>query len=66
MNKLQRIEDEVQGLSPEELADFRRWFASYDAALWDHQFVRDVEGHKLDALRAEALDEHESQRTSEL
>lgn len=66
MTKLERIEHQVQSLSPEELADFRRWFAEYDAAQWDRQFERDVADGKLDALRVQALEEHQANRTTEL
>jgi hypothetical protein len=66
MTKLDRIEQDVQSLSPDELAAFRKWFQSYDAALWDQQFERDVNAGKLDALRDEALADHNAQRTKEL
>lgn len=59
MTKLQRIEQDVENLSPEELATFRKWFHSYDAALWDQQLDRDVKSGKLDKLRDEALAEHD-------
>ncbi len=66
MSKLERIEQDVQGLSPDELADFRKWFTSYDSALWDQQFERDVKAGKLNSFRDEALLEHTTQRTREL
>ena len=66
MTKLQRIEQDVQSLSPEELADFRKWFQSYDAALWDQQLERDAKAGKLDTLRDEALADHRSQGTREI
>jgi hypothetical protein len=66
MSKLEQIEQEVQGLSPNELADFRKWFTSYDSALWDQQLERDVKAGKLDGLRDEATAEHASIRTREL
>ena len=66
MTKLQQIEHDVESLSPEELAEFRRWFADYDAALWDQQLERDANSGRLDKLRDEALAEHQTKRTSEL
>ena len=66
MTKLQRIENDVENLTPEELTAFRKWFQSYDAALWDQQFERDATSGKLDKLRDEALAEHEAKRTREL
>jgi len=35
MSKLKALEKRVSALSAEELAEFRRWFAEFDAALWD-------------------------------
>jgi hypothetical protein len=66
MCKLERIEQEVQGLSPDELADFRRWFTSDDAGLWDQQLERDAKAGKFIGLRDEATAEHASHRTREL
>jgi hypothetical protein len=58
MSKLEALEKRVAGLSAEELAEFRRWFAEFDAAAWDHQIERDVKAGKLDALADEALRDH--------
>ena len=66
MTELQRIEQDVKGLSPEELAAFRKWFHSHDAARWDQQFERDAASGKLDRLRNEALAEHDADGTREL
>ncbi len=66
MTKLQRIVKEVERLSAEELADFRTWFQSFDANLWDQQLDRDANAGKLDKLRDEALAEHQAQRTREI
>ncbi len=66
MSKIERIEKEVQGLSPDELADFRKWFTSYDSALWDQQLERDVKAGNLNGLRDEAIAEHASGGTKEL
>ena len=63
MTKLQRIENDVESLTSEELAAFRKWFQSYDEALWDQQLERDASSGKLDKLRDEALSEHEAERT---
>ena len=42
MSKIENLEKQIQQLSPEELAEFRRWFAEFDAHLWDRQFETDV------------------------
>lgn len=66
MSKVERIENEVESLSPEELATFRDWFFEHEWAAWDQQLERDVAAGKLDALANEALRDHASGRTSEL
>jgi hypothetical protein len=55
MSKLEALEKNVSSLSAEELAEFRRWFAEFDAAAWDRQIERDAKVGKLDALADEAL-----------
>ena len=55
MSKLEALEKRVSGLSAEELAEFRQWFAEFDAAAWDRQIERDVKAGKLDAFADEAL-----------
>lgn len=50
MSKVESIEQQIRTLSPEELAKFRAWYASFDAQAWDTQFTVDVEGGKLDSI----------------
>jgi hypothetical protein len=50
----------VQALSPEELAQFRQWFATFDANNWDAKIDTDAREGKLDALAAEALSDFAS------
>ena len=66
MTKLEKIEQGVEKLSPEDLAAFRKWFHTYDAALWDQELERDAASGKLERLRQEAVAEHQAQRTREL
>ena len=66
MTRLESLEQEVQNLSPEELATFRAWFAEYDWEVWDRQLERDVAAGKLDRFAAEALAEHERGETTKL
>jgi hypothetical protein len=58
MGKIEKIEEEIQALSPEELAQFRVWFLEYDWAIWDRQIERDSEAGRLDDLAARALRDH--------
>lgn len=54
MPDVKALEEAIQALSPSALAEFRRWFAAFDAAAWDRQIEADVSSGKLDALVAEA------------
>ncbi|MFO1218781.1 MAG: hypothetical protein U1E89_10455 [Burkholderiaceae bacterium] len=60
MGDLKAIEKAVAALPAEQLAEFRRWFAEYDGAAWDHQIERDAVSGKLDHLAAEALADYGS------
>jgi hypothetical protein len=66
MGKVQQIENQVSKLSPPELADFRAWYAEFDAGEWDRQIKRDVATGKLDQLAEEALQAHASGGSSGL
>ncbi len=65
MSKLEALEKRVSALSAEELAEFRRWFAEFDAAAWDRQIARDVKAGKLDTLADEALSDHVGDKSTE-
>ena len=66
MSSIEEIEHAVQGLSPEQLAAFRAWFAEYDAAAWDRQIETDVAAGRLGSLAAEALGDLSQGRCTEL
>lgn len=66
MTDVQRLEREVAALSETELAEFRRWYAEFDAALWDRQVAADVESGALDKVAEEALHEYRAGRTRPL
>ena len=66
MTSIQAIEQAVQQLPAYELADFRRWFAQFDEAVWDAQIEADAGAGKLDALAAEALAEYHNGTAREL
>jgi hypothetical protein len=65
MSKLDTLEKRVSLLSAEELAEFRRWFAKFDAVAWDRQIERDVRAEKLDTLADEALRDHSAGKSTE-
>jgi hypothetical protein len=66
MSKIEAIEEQIEKLSPEELAAFRRWYAAFDAEAWDRQFEVDVKAGKLDALAEQALRAHTSGQSKPL
>ena len=64
MGRIEKIEQEIQALSPEELAQFRAWFVEYDWAIWDGQIERDAEAGRLDDLATRALRDHAAGKTT--
>ena len=66
MSNLQEIERAVSQLSEQELADFRAWFAEFDAEIWDRQFEEDVAAGRLDNLAKRALQHLHEGRCTEL
>jgi hypothetical protein len=56
MSTVEQLEEAVRRLSAEERAEFRAWFAEFDAAEWDRQFEADVTAGRLDWLAEEACD----------
>jgi hypothetical protein len=63
MTHVERLEREIAALSQEELAEFRRWYAEFDAAAWDRQIEADAAAGALDRLADEALAEHRAGRS---
>jgi hypothetical protein len=66
MEKVGKVEREVQEFSAEEIAKFRQWFAAFDAETWDRQFEADVKAGKLDALADRALRDHAAGKSTKL
>ena len=64
MSTVEQITTAVKRLPKRDLARFRKWFAEYDAALWDRQIEQDVAAGKLEALAREALRDHRVGRTT--
>lgn len=58
MGTVEKLEEEVRALSPEELVQFRAWFLEFEWAAWDRQIERDAAAGKLDALGDKALRDH--------
>lgn len=56
----------VRNLTPQDFAEFRAWFADFDARVWDHQIEADLKAGKLDGLVAEALADYRAGKAREL
>ena len=66
MSKIERIEQDVQALTSDEVAAFRKWFQEFDAAAWDRQIEEDIRAGKLDALADAALKDNAAGKCSDL
>ena len=66
MTKIEKLEREFSDLTAQELAQFREWFATFDAAAWDEQLEADAKAGKLDSLAEAALAEHRAGRSRKL
>ena len=66
MRKVEKLENDVQQLNPDELAAFRDWFRRYDSDEWDKEIERDVSAGRLDKLAEEAIAAHKAGRTREI
>ena len=65
MAGVKEIEEAVLRLSAEDLAEFRAWFAEFDADAWDRQIEADAASGRLDALAAEAIEDLRAGRCTE-
>ena len=61
MPDIKALEAAVQALPPSALAEFRRWFTDFDSVAWDRELEVDASAGKLDALLAEAEEDHKAQ-----
>jgi hypothetical protein len=66
MSKVKDLERQIKGLSADELATFRQWFAVFDAEAWDRDFEADVTAGMLEGLAAQALRDHAAGRPTPL
>jgi hypothetical protein len=66
MTTVEELEKAVAGLTPEQLAKFRAWFAEFDARLFDAKIERDAKSGKLDRLAEEAISAYRKGRARDL
>ena len=66
MTEVEAIKQQIEKLSADELAAFRRWYAVFDTEVWDREFDADVKAGRPDALAEKALRAHSSRKTKPL
>ena len=66
MTKIEELERAVEKLPPDQLARFRDWFDSFDAARLDAKIEADIRAGKLESLAARARLEFLAGRVQEL
>jgi len=66
MTKVEKLEKEIQKLSPDELAAFREWFQKFDSDDWDRQIKEDLEAGKLYKLSKEAVTAHKAGKAKQI
>lgn len=63
---IEDLEKAVAKLPPDQLAKFRDWFETFDAARFDQKIEHDAKAGKLDRLAEQALADHAQGRAREL
>jgi hypothetical protein len=66
MTKLEKIEQDIASLTPGEVAKLARWFAEFQADVWDRQIADDANAGRLDNLADQALASHHAGKTRPL
>ena len=66
MTKLEAIEEQIEALSPEELAKLREWLLEREAEEWDREIERDAASGKLDKLFEKSLADHRAGKSREI
>jgi hypothetical protein len=62
---LEDIAERIRNLSGTELAEFRKWYAEFDAQAWDTQIEADVKAGKLDKAAEAARKAQQEGRSTE-
>lgn len=58
MTRVEKIEEDIRALTPDERSALRAWFQGYESELWDEQIEADAKAGKLDRLAERAVAEH--------
>ena len=63
---IKEIELAITQLSQNEISEFAKWFAEYQAALWDKEIEEDLEAGRFDPLIKEVRADIEAGRVKPL
>jgi hypothetical protein len=66
MTKVQALEEEIEKLSPAELAELQEWFTEREAEAWDREIELDAASGKLDKLFEKSLADHHAGKSREI
>ncbi|WP_337173183.1 hypothetical protein [Paludisphaera sp.] len=66
MSTIEEIERAITSLPPEQLAEFRAWFAAFDNEARARDFEADVQPRRLDGTAEEALRNLDEGRCADL
>ena len=66
MGAVEKLELLIKSLSAQELAQFREWFAEFDAQIWDRQIETDAAPGKLDRLIEDSMADHRKNKSRPL
>ena len=58
MPDVKAIEDAVKALPARDLAEFRRWFAEFEFAVWDDRIETDSASGRMERLLDEAEEDY--------
>jgi hypothetical protein len=63
---IEDIEKAVAKLPPDQLAQFRAWFETFDATRFDQKIERDAKAGRLDRLADQAIEDLRKGRAREI
>ena len=66
MTRLEAIEEQIEALSPEEIAELRDWLEEREAEQWDREIERDAASGKLDKLFEKSFSDHRAGKSREI
>jgi len=66
MTRIEKLEQDIQKLSRQELAALLEWIRNYDAVEWDRQMEEDVDSGKIEMLAKEALADYKTGKAKNL